>query len=283
MKKVVKRKNKISNSTKNNKKSKASVPKRSIKNKNTKAINKNTNRNNLVSIIKENRLLQIAIIISVLLLLAILVASMGNPTGNAITGYNTDENQVKGEKEIIIENLLDNPVSPNFNKISSSFFGTTPKDDLSLGNTYKDLIIAFLVLLILFAGLYDLLTFLSSGLSEWVHILIAAAISIISALSGVVTFIVVWAVQFAGKLATWGIIIEIIICIIIFVLLSFGNTWAAKLAIKRNGFIAAVKSAKGANAIENAILALNHVNDAFLLANDRNRNQNDRRRSQRGG
>jgi hypothetical protein len=106
---------------------------------------------------------------------------------------------------------------------------------LNLTGTWRQIILGILILIVIFAALYDILQLISIFQSRWVMMLIAFALALAAALTNIIHKIAVWMATVAAGLGAAAIFIEIVICLVIFVGLSFGSTWIAKWAAKRKG------------------------------------------------
>jgi len=252
------------------KKSKTSTPRRTVK--------KSSKKNNFVYTIKNNKLLQVGIAVVALLLVAILISNIVDPTGNVITGnafVDVNKNGCDDVTHLTAANVACDDTKKSTVSGKDVLNGEMPPEVLALvtwltgddGTHWKDLIISVLVLLIIFAGLYDILTLLSIFPSPWVHIVLAAAISVIAALADGVSGITVWMLKIMGPATTLAIIIEIAVCIGLFILLSIGNNWAARFALKRKMQVRALQSAEGADKAATAIENLAKMEKAFVKAN----------------
>lgn len=134
----------------------------------------------------------------------------------------------------------------------TSFFGSLGKffSDIitaKFGEKPTDIIVAVIITLILFAGLYDILELISIFQLAWVKLVIAAGITLIGVqfefplkimkIGGIIT----------ASLGAIGIILEIIIAIIIFFGLVIGNQWLAQFAARRKGQVEQIKAIKSAD------------------------------------
>jgi hypothetical protein len=131
-------------------------------------------------------------------------------------------------------------------------------DFLGLGETWKEIIIGIVIIMILYAGISGILdlTSLFSSSKPWVSATISMGLGIIAALTGLVNRFAIFMLSFAATLGTAGVVIEIVIAIIIFIGMSFGSMWAAKWAAKRYAAQATVKAIKGGSEVSNAITEL---------------------------
>lgn len=136
-------------------------------------------------------------------------------------------------------------------------------DILGLGGTLKEVIIGFIILAIIFAGIYDILELTSIFDSRWVKIVISLGLGIITALTGIINRFSIFMLSFAAGLGTVGIVIEIVVAIVIFIGLSFGSNWAAKFAAKRKGQKEHIKAIKGADEAGAAIAGLKQLQKDF--------------------
>jgi hypothetical protein len=155
--------------------------------------------------------------------------------------------------------------------VSASFLEEAPKsqiiieisDSFNLGSFWKEIIISLIVLLIIGAGIYNILELTSLFDIVWVKIIIAAGLGIISALTGWVSSFSVWALELAAAMGTIGIVLEIIIAIAIFIGLIFGSNWVARFAAKRKGQVAEIKAIKSSDEASAAITGLRRLQRNF--------------------
>lgn len=134
---------------------------------------------------------------------------------------------------------------------------------LNLTGTWREIILGFLILLIIFAAMYDILQLISIFQSRWVVLLIAFAIALAAALTNFVHKMAVLLTQILAGLGAAAIFIEILVCIIIFVGLSFGSTWIGKWAAKRKGNVEEIKSIKSAGQAKAAIRGMREIQEEF--------------------
>ena len=180
------------------------------------------------------------ILIIALLALAVLLIFFNNSTGNTITGDATFS-------------INDSPPQ----------IILTISDFLNLGTTWKELIISIIVLVIIFAGLFDMLQLTSIFTNNWVLYVIAGGLSIIACLTTVVRAISTFAIQVASGMGAIGIAIEVIIAVVIFIGLSFGSTRIALWAAKRHAQKAMVQTTKAAGDTAAAISGLRRIETEF--------------------
>lgn len=134
---------------------------------------------------------------------------------------------------------------------------------LNLTGTWRQIILGILILLIIFAAMYDILQLISIFQSKWVLILISFAIALAAALTDFVHKMAVLLTQILGGLGVAAIFIEIVICIVIFVGLSFGSTWIGKWAAKRKGNVEEIKAIAGAGQTKAAIRGMREIQREF--------------------
>jgi hypothetical protein len=134
---------------------------------------------------------------------------------------------------------------------------------LNLTGTWREIVLGFLILLIIFAAMYDILQLVSIFQSRWVILLIAFAIALAAALTNFVHKIAVWFATIAAGLGTVAIFIEIIVCIVIFIGLSLGSTSIAKWAAKRKAQIETIKAMHGAGETKAAIRGMREIQEEF--------------------
>lgn len=132
-----------------------------------------------------------------------------------------------------------------------------------LGNDLTEIFISLIIVLIIFAAVYDMLELTSIFQNDWTQRLIAIGIALIAVILKWPLVITRWGLDFAAYLGVFGILYEIIIAIVIFIGLMFGNTWLAKFAVKRKGQVEQIKAIKGANQASAAITALRTLDKNF--------------------
>jgi hypothetical protein len=133
----------------------------------------------------------------------------------------------------------------------------------NLTGTWREIILGFLILLIIFAAMYDILQLISIFQSRWVILLIAFAIALAAALTNFVHKMAILLAQILAGLGAAAIFIEILICIVIFVGLSIGSTWIGKWAAKRKGNVEEIKSIKSAGQAKAAIRGMREIQEEF--------------------
>lgn len=134
---------------------------------------------------------------------------------------------------------------------------------LNLTGTWREILLGFLILLIIFAAMYDMLHLISIFQSKWVILLIAFAIALAAALTNFVHKMAVLLTQILAGLGAAAIFIEIAICIVIFVGLSFGSTWIGKWAAKRKAQTETIKAIHGAGEAKAAIRGMRDIQEEF--------------------
>lgn len=197
--------------------------------------------------------------IAILLICGVLLFFNQSPTGNVTIEDGGVEVQ-NAEANVI--NVLEGPV-PDFGKAIISFFNVGVPESLGIGNTWKELIIAIIVFMIILAGIYNILTLVSIFDKVWVIWVMTVGLAIIAALTGIIRGITIFMVQFAAGLGAIAIVLEIIISIVIFIGLSIGSTWIAKWAAKRKAQTETIKAIKGAGEAGAAITGLKAIQKSF--------------------
>jgi len=91
---------------------------------------------------------------------------------------------------------------------------------LNLGTTWAQVIAAICVFAIIVAALYDILSFTAFG-NDYVKMIIAVAIGIITAISGGIMLMSAALLQLVGGATILGVVIAVIIAIFFFVIASF--------------------------------------------------------------
>lgn len=130
-------------------------------------------------------------------------------------------------------------------------------------NTWKDIVIAVIMFLIVFAGIFDLIELTSFFSNKWVVVLIAAGLAIIGALSGVISAIMVFLGQVLAGLGAAAVFFEIGVSLLLLIGLSWGAPWAARRAAKRYAAKQVVEGIKKGGEISEAIAGLKQVRDEF--------------------
>jgi hypothetical protein len=204
-----------------------------------KKINSSKKVNNFF--IFKSKVAPVALVSIAVIVLSILVLLVFNhPTGNTISGDAT-------------LSLTDSPpqVILNFTNF------------LNLGNTWRDLILSVVVLLIIFAGLFDIIQLTSLFTNQWVMYIIAGGLSLIACLTSAVYNIVTFFLQVAAGAGAIGIAVEVIIAVIIFIGLSFGSTRIAMWAAKRQAQKAMIQTRVAAGDAAAAVRGLRDIETEF--------------------
>ncbi len=157
-------------------------------------------------------------------------------------------------------------------QVSQSFLDNTPSISgpwwdavnnwLSIGNTWRDIIVYIVVLLILFVMLYDILL-LTSIFSGFASFVIALGMSVIAALTNIIRQVSVWFITIAATMGIAAGFLEIGIAIIIFVGLVFGSSQIAIWAAKRRAQKEEIMAIKGAGQAGAAIRGLKMIQKRF--------------------
>jgi len=182
------------------------------------------------------------VLVFVFLALAILLPFI--TTGNAVNTTVTGQ---------VSESFLDKPAAINW----PNALGW-----LDIGNTWRDIIVYIVVLLILFVMLYDilLLTSIFSGLASFV---IALGMSVIAALTNIIRQVSVWFITIASTMGIAAGFLEIGVSIVIFVGLVFGSSRIAIWAAKRKAQREEIKAITGAGQAGAAISGLKDIQEKF--------------------
>ena len=192
---------------------------------------------------------KVAPIVLIIALLALTIFLSFVTTGNAVN--NSNGNVISGNA---VGSSLDNP---------APVWITNVTNFLGIGDTWKQVIIGIIIMLIIFAGFYDILELTSIFSNSWVITLIAAGLAIILALVDVVRQIATLLFTFAATLGAIGIFLEIVVCIIIFIGLTFGGSRIALWAAKRKGQKELIKGIKSADEAGAAISGLRRIQKRF--------------------
>jgi len=114
-------------------------------------------------------------------------------------------------------------IKESLNKIFSENFGEKT----------SDIIVSIIVTLIIFAGLYDMLELLSIFQLQWVKYVIAGGITIIGVIYKLPIYITTVGASYVASLGAIGIILEVFVVVILFILLIIGSEKAGKFAQRR--------------------------------------------------
>jgi len=189
----------------------------------------------------------IALGLLALFCITLAVFAVGNSGGNVMSG--------NAVTQITGNGVLDNTPSTVVINVA---------DFLNLSaNTWKDIVIAVIMLLIVFAGIYDILELTSFFSNKWVIFLIAAGIAIIGALSGIITAMMVFFGQLLAGLGSLAIVAEIGISLFLLIGLSIGSTKIARWAAKRYATKKVVEGIKAGGDVSEAIAGLKQIKEEF--------------------
>ena len=130
---------------------------------------------------------------------------------------------------------------------------------LGIGATWKEVIIGFIILLILFAGMYDILELVAIFQSRWVKMIIAGGLAVVGALSGLVNAISLGLTSIAAGAGAFAIFLEIIISIGVFIGLSIASPKIQEWAAKRAAATSIVKGIKGSGDIQASLNTLREI------------------------
>lgn len=143
--------------------------------------------------------------------------------------------------------------------VDSSEWYSPALEFIGLGfDSWEMVVVGMMVILIIAAGLYDILALVGLFEDKYVKLIIAAGLGIIAGLLGLVKTIVVYVAGAAATLGAFAIFLEVGIALVIFIGLSIGGKWASKFSAKREaakaeaqgeklaGRIKALKKASGA-------------------------------------
>jgi hypothetical protein len=142
-------------------------------------------------------------------------------------------------------------------------FILTITDFLNLGAIWKDILISLIVLVILYAGLYDILELTSIFSNPWVMHIIAGGLALIACLTSLVYTIVTFALQVASSIGAFGIAIEVIMAVVVFIGLSFGSSKIALWAAKRKAQQAMIKTSVAAGDVAAGIRGMRTIEKEF--------------------
>lgn len=133
---------------------------------------------------------------------------------------------------------------------------------LDIGNTWRDVIVYIIVLLIIFSMLFDILL-LTSIFSGWVAFIIALGMSIIAALTNIIRQVSIWFITIGAGLGVAAGFMEIGIALVIFVGLALGSSRIAIWAAKRKAQKEELRAIKGAGRAGAAISGLKLIQRKF--------------------
>jgi len=210
----------------------------------------------------DNKVSIISLILIVLSLAVLLVFNLGS-TGNSITGNAGINNHIDSG------GVLGSTDSSSSGSSSFSITDSPPQivlsfsNFLNLGSTWRELIISLVVLVIIFAGLYDIIELTSIFSNQWVMYILAGGFAIIFCLTSVVYGIVTRVISIAATVGAAGIVIELIVAVVLFIGLSFGNTFIAKFIAKRKGQKSLIQTITSADEAKNAIRGLREIQREF--------------------
>lgn len=185
---------------------------------------------------------RIAPIILTFVFLALMISLSFFTTGYAISSGGVDA-----------RSFLDRPASLKFPNAMRW---------LDIGNTWRDVIVYFIVLAIIFVMLLDMLL-LTSIFSGWVSGVVAAGISIIAVLTNIIRQISIWLITLTAGLGALGGFIEIIIAIVVFIGLALGSPKIALWAARRRAQKEEIKAIKGSGQAGAAIAGLKMIQREF--------------------
>jgi hypothetical protein len=109
-------------------------------------------------------------------------------------------------------------------------------------DSWQSAVIGLIVMLIIAAGIYDILELIGIFENTIVKLIISIGIGAITGISGGITAIIVYMAGIVANMGAIGIFLEVGVAIIIFIGLSFGSSAAANFSAKRK---AAKAQAKG--------------------------------------
>ncbi|MEK6820508.1 MAG: hypothetical protein AABX71_02235 [Nanoarchaeota archaeon] len=115
-------------------------------------------------------------------------------------------------------------------------------DDLGFGETWAQALVSIFIFIIIMAGVYDILG-LTAFESKWVKILIGIGIAGIVSVTGTMRAFTTVIFSIAGGVSAISIGVVIIIAAVAFMLLHFGVSKLAVLAIKGRGAVEAERAA----------------------------------------
>jgi hypothetical protein len=168
----------------------------------------------------------------------------GNTVNSSMTGYAPLSTS---------NNVLDKPVTWGW---------LNSVEWLGIGNTWKELIVYVITLLIIFVMLFDILS-LVSIFSQWVSGVIAGGMAIVAALIGFIRIITTWFITIGATMGVAAGFLEIGVAIVIFVGLIFGSSRIALFAAKRKAQREIIAGIKGASEAEGAITGLRRIQRRF--------------------
>ncbi len=137
-------------------------------------------------------------------------------------------------------------------------------DNLSFfGDDATTIIISLLIVLIIYAGLYDILELVGIFQNKWVKLVIAFAMGSVLVVLQFPIQAASFIIAFGAGLGLIGIVMEIVITAVIFIGLVWGSGKAAKWAALRKGNVEQIKAIKSAGQAAGAIRGLRELQEEF--------------------
>ena len=170
------------------------------------------------------------IIVSVFFIIGLLVVNNIFADAGTLT-FSWDSEGAKDDLKSKIN--FDNPLmSEIFSRVGVYVFGIYNLEGMpEKYSTTTIIILFFLIWLILFVGISDIIT-LTGFFTTWVAWVMGAAITIIAANVGAIQLFSFWIVIALGFLGAAAIFVGIFAAFIVFIFLSFGVEWAYKHRMK---------------------------------------------------
>jgi len=260
--------------------------KKVVKRKINKPVSKNKN---VFSKLEKNNFFKWGIIaFSLIIAITLILSAVLNSTGNVITGRATLQ-ECEAREQILcpdntcadyptqcpsttqtntgdktvqtvekINDWIEHPLS-NLGKSIKGFLDGVGNQKTTLPDDWKNLVVMLLIFIMVFVSIYDILTLLSIFDKDWVIWTITICLSLIIALTGLINSTAFAAFKLAAKLGIWATVVEIGVCFILFIGLSFGSTKIAMWAVKRKTFRETIKSANGTREAINAVRSLRDI------------------------
>lgn len=135
-----------------------------------------------------------------------------------------------GKKSLVFLILGIFALSFAMHMVSADFY-----EDLGakLGSDQKTIILGIIIIAIIFAGMFDILTLVPFFTTPWVKYLIAAGISIAAILLEWPAAISYWGLGLAASFGAAGIFLVIILAVVIFVIAAFAGSKVKIMAARR--------------------------------------------------
>ena len=204
-----------------------------------KKVNSSKKKRKFFSFFTKNKVAPV-VLAFVFLALVILLPffTTGNAVNSTVTGKASD-------------NLIEGPVT-------GGWLNAVKWLNLPEPLSWKELIVFIITLAIMFAIILDILL-LVSLFSGWVCYIIAAGMSIIGSLIGVIRIISTWFITIGATVGIAAGFLEIIVSIVIFIGLIFANPKITEFAERRKASKERAKAIRGSGKVGAAITGLKEI------------------------